>query len=295
MYLIEGAEAFNIGESDDPSSVGVRAINDQTLEITLEEPASHFDSILALHTMYPVRLDVIEQYGDLWTEPGSFVGNGPYLLTEWVHDDYIVVEKNPDYWGADTVTIERIEFPIVEEDTPTFAAYERGELDATDYLASVELLLRILNELPEHLRRVPQPGTFSVELNTARSPTDNPNLRKALASAVDRWAIIDGTLHMPWRLAACGLIPPEIPGYQGCGNVGYAYDSTVAQEYLEAAMDEMGIDDPADISINLWTNRGMEEPARAIADQWESNLGIEIKVAIMDYKGYLEILDVCSG
>jgi oligopeptide transport system substrate-binding protein len=295
MYLIEGAEAFNTGESDDPSTVGVRAIDDQTLEITLEEPASHFDSILALHTMYPIRLDVIEQGGEAWTEPGNFVGNGPYLLTQWVHGDYMVIEKNPDYWGADTVTIERIEFPIVEEDTPTFAAYERGELDATDYLASSELLVRILDELPEHLRRVPQPGTFYVGLNTLHAPTDNLNLRKALATAVDRWAIIDRVLHMPWRIAACGVVPPEIPSYQSCGEVGYEYDPASAQEYLEAALDEMGIDDPADVSINLWTNRGMEEPAGAIADQWESSLGIETKVAIMDYKGFLEILDGCSG
>jgi oligopeptide transport system substrate-binding protein len=193
------------------------------------------------------------------------------------------------------LTIARIEFPIVEEDTRTFAAYERGELDATDALIDVELLVRILEELPEDLRRLPQPGTFSVDLNTLRSPTDNLNLRKALASAVDRWAIIDGTTHMPWRLAACGVIPPEIPGYQGCGNVGYEYDLAAAREYLEAALDKMGIDDPSEISINMWTNRGMEEAAGAIAEQWESNLGIEVKVAIMDYKGFLEILDGCSG
>ncbi|MGD2145116.1 MAG: ABC transporter substrate-binding protein [Anaerolineae bacterium] len=295
MYLIRGAEAFNTGERDAPSSVGVRAVDAQTLEITLEEAASHFDSILALYTMYPIRMDVIEQYGEAWIAPGSFVGNGPYLLTEWVRDDYIVVEKNPDYWGADTVTVERIEFSIFEEEAPKLAAYERGELDATAHLYDAELVIHILDKLPDHLRRVPFPGTFSVDLNTLRSPTNNLSLRRALASAVDRWAIIDGTLHMPWRLAACGAIPPEISGYQGCGEVGYGYDATVAQEYLQAALDEMAVDDPADVSINLWTNRGMEEPARAIADQWESNLGIEIKVAIMDYKGFLEILDACSG
>ncbi|MGD8969267.1 MAG: ABC transporter substrate-binding protein, partial [Anaerolineae bacterium] len=169
MYLIQGAEAFNTGESDDPSTVGVRAMDDQTLEITLGQTASHFDSILAWNTMYPVRLDVIEQYGEAWTEPGNFVGNGPYLLTEWVHDAYIVIEKNPDYWGADAVTVERIEFSIFEEEAPKLAAYERGELDAIAHLYDAELLVHILDELPEHLRRVPFPGTFSVDLNTVRS------------------------------------------------------------------------------------------------------------------------------
>jgi oligopeptide transport system substrate-binding protein len=175
------------------------------------------------------------------------------------------------------------------------AAYERGELDANDVFAGAELLPRILEEMPDHLRRVPQPGTYYVDLNTLRPPTDNLNLRKALASTVDRWAIIDNVMHMPWRIAACGVVPPEIRAYQGCGDVGYEFDPAAAREYLQAGLAEMGIDDPADVSINLWTNRGTEDLVRAIAEQWEANLGIEINVAIMEYDAYLEILDVCGG
>jgi oligopeptide transport system substrate-binding protein len=293
MYPIAGSEAFNTGETDDPSTLGLRAVDDYTLEITLENASSYFDTVLAFSTTYPVRLDVIEQYGELWAEPGNFVGNGAYLLTEWAHEDYVVVEKNPDYWDADNVTIERIEFPIIVEDATSLAAFERGELDVSGYPS--EELPRILEEMPEQFVRLPRPGTYYVGLNTLRPPTDNLNFRKALASAVDKRAILDDVLEMPWRLEACGAIPPEIPGHQGCGSVGYEFDLEAAQGYLQAAMDEMGVADPADISVNLWFNRGNEDVIEAVQEQWNSNLGLDVRVAIMEWAAYLDTLDECNN
>jgi oligopeptide transport system substrate-binding protein len=294
MYVVKGAEAFNTGETDDPSTLGVRAVDDYTLEITLEKAASYFDSILAFSTTYPVRLDVIEEYGEMWAEPGNFVGNGAYLLTEWAHNDYVVIEKNPDYWGADGVTIETVEFPIITEQATQLAAYERGELDwAGDY--PTEELPRLLEEIPDDVRILTRPGPYYIGLNFLRPPTDNVNMRKALASAIDKRAIIDNVLEMPWRVEACGVIPPNIPGYQGCGQVGYEFDVDAALGYLDAAMSEMGIDNPADISVNLWYNRGNEDILDAVAEQWATNLGITANVAIMEWAAYLDTLDECNN
>ena len=294
MYPILGSQAFNTGETDDPSTVGVRAIDDMTLEIELEAAASYFDTVLAFSTTQPVRLDVIEQYGELWWEPGNFVGNGAYLLTEWAHNDYVVLEKNPDYWGADDVTIEKIELPIITEQATALAAYERGELDVlADWYPSEEVP-RILEDMPEHFRRLPRPGSYYIGLNMVRPPTDNLNMRKALASAIDKRAILDNVLSMPWRIDACGVVPPEIPGYQGCGSVGYEFDVEAAQGYLQAALDEMGME-AGDISVNLWYNRGNEDILDAVAEQWETNLGINVNVAIMDWAAYLETLDQCNN
>jgi len=293
MYYIQGAEAFNTGETDDPSTVGVRAIDDYTLEITLTGPQAFFDSILAFFTTYPVRLDVIEQYGDLWTEPGNFVGNGPYLLTEWAHEDHLTLTKNPNYHNAADVTIETIQFPIITEAATALAAYERGELDISGYPS--EELSRILEEMPDHFVRLPRPGTYYIGLNTLRPPTDNLNMRKALASSIDRRAILDSVLETPWRVAACGVIPPEIPGYQGCGVTGYDFDADAALQYLQAAMSEMGIEDAGDISVNLWFNRGNEDVVEAVGEQWETNLGIEVNIVNMEWGAYLETLDECNN
>jgi len=293
MRLVRGAEAFNTGETDDPSTLGVRAIDDYTLEITLEQAASYFDSILAFSTTYPVRLDVIERYGDLWAEPGNFVGNGAYLLTEWAHKDYVVVEKNPDYWDADDVTIEQIKFPIIAEEATALAAFERGELDVSDYPS--EELSRILEEMPDSFVRLPRPGVYYIGLNLLRAPTNNLNFRKALASAIDKRAILDSVAQTPWRVDACGVIPPQIPGYQGCGKVGHEFDVQAAQEYLEVALDEMGVDDPADITVNLWFNQGNEDVIGAVAEQWETNLGIKVNAVIMEWAAYLDALSGCNN
>ena len=293
MYIVQGSEAFNTGETDDPSTLGVAAVDDYTLEITLEKAASYFDSILAFSTTYPIRRDVIEEYGDLWAEPGNFVGNGAYLLTEWAHEDYVVIEKNPDYWGADDVTIEKIEFPIIVEEATALAAYERGELDVGLYPS--EELPRLLEETPDHIKVLVRPGPYYVGLNFLRPPTDNLNMRKALASSINKRAILDSVLEMPWRQDACGVIPPNIPGYQGCGEVGYEFDVDAALGYLADAMAEMGIDDPADITVNMWFNRGNEDVIEAVAEQWESNLGIGVNVAIMEWAAYLETLDECNN
>lgn len=293
MHVVKGAEAFNTGETDDPSTVGVRAVDDYTLEITLEKAASYFSSILAFSTTYPVRMDVIEEYGELWAEPGNFVGNGAYLLTEWAHNDYVVVEKNPDYWGADDVTIERIEFPIIIEDATALAAYERGELDVGAFPG--EELPRLLEETPDHIQVLVRPGPYYIGLNFLRPPTDNLNMRKALASSINKRAILDNVLEMPWREVACGVIPPNIPGYQGCGEVGYEFDVDAAAGYLEAAMGEMGVEEAGDITVNLWYNRGNEDVLDAVAEQWETNLGINVNVAIMEWAAYLDTLDECNN
>jgi ABC-type oligopeptide transport system substrate-binding subunit/serine/threonine protein kinase len=293
MYPIRGAEAYNTGETSDPSTVGVRAVDNYTLEITLERPASYFEAILALPTTYPVRLDVIAAHGDEWTEPGNFVGNGPYELSEWVHDDHLTLRKKNFYHDASAVTIERIEFPIIAEDVAALAAYERSELDVSGYPR--EELPRILDEMESHLTRMPYPGVYYLGLNTGVKPTSNLNFRKALASSIDKRAIVDRALNMPWRVEACSVIPPEVPGYRGCGGAGYVFDVEAAQQYLESSLEEMNVERSSDITVDLWFNQGNESVIEAIAGEWESNLGINVNLVSMDWGAYLDALGECGG
>jgi oligopeptide transport system substrate-binding protein len=222
------------------------------------------------------------------------VGNGAYVLTEWAHNNYVILAKNPKYWGADDVSIERIEFRIIPDNADALAAYDQGELELLGDGYPSEETERILKEMPNHLRRLPRPGTYYIGLNSVRPPTDNLNFRRALASAVDKQTVFNEQLEKPWRIVACGVIPPEIPGYQGCGNVGYEFNVQAAQGYLKSALDEMGIDDPADISINLWFNKGSEDVIEAFAEQWETNLGIKVNLVTIDWTAYLKALDQCK-
>jgi oligopeptide transport system substrate-binding protein len=297
MYYVDGAEAFNTGESDDPDSVGVKALDDFTLEFTLTGPQSFFDSILAFKTTFPARLDVIEAGGELWFET-NYVGNGPYLLQEFVHDDHVSLVVNEDHVRGAQAAIKTIEMPIIVEQATRLAAFEQGDIDLGYPTAPFpsEELPRILEDpfLSEAFTRLPQPGTYYVGLNTRGEHTSNVDFRKALEYAVDKRSILDDVMNMPWRIDAYGVIPPEIYGYQD-GNVGYGFDVDAALEHLQAYMDEAGIEDPGDISIQLWFNRGNEDIIQSVEVAWEENLGIDVNVVNMEWGVYLDTLDECNN
>jgi len=277
MYCLEGAEEYNTGAITDANAVGVTAVGTYTLKFSLEEPAGFFPSIMATYSTCPVRLDIINSDPD-WTEAGHFVGNGPYVLTEWDHGNQLVVDKNPLYHGAAQVSIERVIFPIIPADSDQLAAYEDDQLDVSGYPASE--LDRILSDpvLSAELRRMPRPGVRYIGLNTELTPTNAVTVRKALASAIDRSYILTDVLNMPWREGATSVIPPGIQGYQN-GAVGYTFNVTQAQDFLAQAGYPDGAGFPG---IELWH----EVTINAVADQWRNNLGITVTLGAHTYNAY---------
>ncbi|MCK4451761.1 MAG: peptide ABC transporter substrate-binding protein, partial [Anaerolineae bacterium] len=238
MYDIEGAEEFNTGEIDDPELLGVKAVDDYTFEVTLKAPTPYFETVLPFSTFYPVRLDLVEQYGDLWTEPGNYVSNGAYLLDYWDHEAEVGLVKNPTYWNAGNVKIEKITFPIIVEKATSLALYENDETHTSGEAGyPSEDMPRILADpvLSKELRILPRPGVYYVGLNVLAPPTDNVLVRKALASAIDRKAIIENVLNTPWRTPLSCTTPPRILGYQEWGTCGYTFNPEQAQAYLAEA------------------------------------------------------------
>jgi len=294
MYDLEGAEAFNTGESDDPSTVGIKALDDYTLEITLVGARSYFETILPFSTFYPIRLDIVEQYGDKWTEPGNYVSNGPYLLDTWDHEAEVVLVKNPTYWDADNVTIEKITFPIITEDATSLALFENDELHVSAFPS--EDVPRIVEDpvLSEELRISPRPGVYYIGLNTLRAPTDDVNVRKALAAAIDRQSIIDNVIQMPWRSPMSCTTPPNILGHQDYGTCGYAFDPDAAKQYLADAGYPDGEGFPV---LQFWFNRAdfNEDVIEAVAAMWETNLGINVELRTNEWAVYLDYLDQCNN
>ena len=173
--------------------------------------------MLPFSTFYPTRLDVIEAHGDLWTEAGNFVGNGPHLLDSWEHEAEVVLLKNPAYHSAGQVSIEKVTIPIIEESSTELALYESGALHWSGYPS--EDVPRILSDpvLSSELVRTPRPGVYYIGLNTIRPPTDNVYVRRALASAIDRQAIIDNVVQRPWLQRLTCTTPAGVMGYQEPG------------------------------------------------------------------------------
>ena len=297
MYDIQGAEEFNTGETDDPELVGVKALDDYTLEITLKAPTPYFETVLPFSTFYPVRLDIVEKYGDKWTEPGNYVSNGAYLLEAWEHEAEVVLVKNPTYWDAANVKIEKITIPIITEDATVLALYENDELHV-GALPSEEIP-RILADpvLSKELRVLPRPGVYYIGLNTLRPPTDNVLFRKALASAIDRQSIIENVVQRPWLSRLTCTTPPKILGYQEPGTCGYDFDPEKAQEYLNAYLAEAGYASVDELPIlSFWFNRAdyNEDVIEAVAAMWEQNLGISVELRTNEWAVYLDYLDQCN-
>jgi len=286
--IIEGADEYMRGAITNFSQVGVTAVDATTLRFNLEHPVGYFPSLMANSAFCPVRLDLINSDSDYWTEAGRFVGNGPYKLTEWVHNSYMLFSKTLTYHSHDQVTIEEIRFRILDaEDQLT--AYENDQLDVS--AVPSDELPRVLADpvLGGEFHRTPQPGVYYLGMNTHLTPTSNITVRMALASAIDRGDILTNELNMPWREKAMSAIPAGVPGYQN-GEVGYTFNPTQARSYLGAAGYPDGAGFP---EIELWANYGNETAINAVADDWRTHLNITVTTVYTEWGHYIDMLGSC--
>ncbi len=298
MYIIKGAEEFNSGEGK-AEDVGLEAVDDYTLKITLVGPIAYFPSILAFSTTYPIRLDVIEEYGEqAYTSPETFVGNGPYTLVGLDNEVEAVMEKRPTYWNADSVQIERLVMPVLEERATQLALYENDELDVCE--PPGDDIPRILEDpvLSEEFHIFSRPGVWYLGINVLREPTNNLLVRKALAAAIDKRTILDKVTNETWREEATSFIPPGIPGYQG-KEVGIQYDPDQARAWLEEAgypADENGNrpDFPLlQVRYNIGGNN--TDIMEAILSMWQQELGINVQLTSAQWSVHQNELDECNN
>lgn len=288
LFPILNAREFNTGTIIDPSQVGVKALDSQTLVFTLKEPTAHFKQILASPVLLPARLDVINAYGTAWTQPLHYVGNGPYRLVEY-DTAHILVEKNPLYRGPMPGSFSQIGFDVIPDPAEQVAAYKNGSVDVllstpTQTILDDPILARDLTVLAS-------PGVSYIGLSAQVFPTNDPLVRKALASAIDRTHLIKDVYKTSWRVDATGVIPPELPGYQG-SEVGYSYDPAQARQFLAAAGYPGGVGFPVLKLIAVENNRAVLEE---IATQWQIVLGITVQIDYVPGGQRMGILADCRA
>ena len=286
-FDIVGAEEYYSATDADAAAkdslkaaVGVKATDDNTLQIMLNAPRPTFLDLMALWPTYPVRQDIIEKYGEAWTEPPNYIGNGPFLMTEWVHSDHITLVKNPKYWGTpaklDTVTLK-----MITDINAEYAAYQNNELDIAQVAAGTEKATMADATLSKQILRYPELVTFAYQFNLKEKPFDNKNLRKALNAAVDRESFINNVRGGVGK-AAYSWIPPGMPGYDSNLGADYHFDAAKAKQFLVAAgYKEDGSDVPelrlqyADTGINPTI-------AQFVQNQIKVNLGINVSLEPME-------------
>lgn len=286
LYFLEGAEAFNMGETDDFSTVGVRVIDDFTLQLTLRGPTPYFREILKHYTWYAVPRHIVLKHGtmtgrgNLWARAANIVGNGPYKVKEHRLNNYIEVDRNPHYWDADNVTLNGVKFIPVSNSFTEARMFRDGQLHIT-YSAASEVVDLMKEENPTHLRQEPYLGTVLYRFNNDRPPLDNPKVRRALSLAIDRDAICANVFR---GFEPAYAMTPPMSGYKP--PVGTAFDPETARQLLAEAGFPDGKGFPR-FKLLIASREVAATLAAAIQAMWRDQLGIEVEIENKDWSAYM--------
>ncbi len=290
-YIIKNAYAVNSGdESVSLDSVGVVALDDHTVQFTLEHPAGYFPYIAGVPMNWPVPREVIEEFGDVWAEPGNLWTCGPFMLDTWSHDDRIVLVKNPHYYDAGNVTIETVNYVMVEAASTVFQMYQAGELDTSIIPLSDLEWVRAHPELSKELHVESALGTGYMMFNVSKPPVDNPLVRKALAAATDKQAMVDNVLR-GGEIPAKSFSPPGVFGSpaEDPNFKGIPFDPQQAREWLAEAGYPDGKGFP-EVVLMYTSTEGNRMLGEFVQQQWKEHLGIELKMLGQEWKVFLQTL-----
>jgi oligopeptide transport system substrate-binding protein len=273
----------------------VKALDDYTVEFTLEHAAGYFPAIASMWVTRPQPQAAIEEHGEVWTEPGNIVTNGPYMLESWEHEATLVMVKNPNYYDADNVQIDRLEGVLVTEDFTEMAMYENNELDVMGgglgWGPPLEDMDRVKAdpELSKELTITPRLCTYYYGFVATKPPFDNPLVRKAFSAAIDRQSLIDNVTKGE-QIPAIHFACPGIFGAPPVDEVGIKSDPEQAKAWLAEAgyPDGEGL---GEIILMHNVSEAHAKIAQAVAAMWKETLGVDVTIETQEWNVYLETLN----
>jgi oligopeptide transport system substrate-binding protein len=284
---IKNADAITSGTLP-TTELGVRAVDDYTLAIELANPTPYFLGLLTHAMTYPLHRPSFAQHGDLFTRPGNLVGNGAFVLEEWVVQSHIKVVRNPHYWDAANVKLEEIWFYPTEDLSAELKRYRAGELDFT-YEVPAAQFAWVRDNFGSELKVAPYLGSYYFGFNVTRAPfKDNPKLRRALSLAVDREIIARDVLGMGEK-PAFGWVPP-VHNYTTQNMVEATWtqaerEAEAKRLYAEAGYSEKN---PLRTTIYYNTHEDHRRVSIALAAMWKQVLGAEVELFNQEWKVFLD-------
>jgi len=287
LFYVKGAEDYSSG-SGEKEDVAIKALDDKTLQVTLEKPAPQFLGLTAFYTLYPVYEKSVLA-GDNWfTDPAKYVSNGPFKMVSWDHNQKIVLEKNLSYWDTANVKLNKLEIYLIDSVDTGFNMFKTGQLDFQDELPVQEIAAMKDNK---ELQIAPDASIYFYRFNVTRRPFDDVRVRKALAMAIDRKQLVDNVL-MAGEKPAFAFVPfgfkdaDDKDFRQNSGNL-FEENLTEAKKLLAEAGYPEGEGFPK-ASILFNTNENHKKIAEAIQQMWKKNLGIEISLQNTEWQVYLD-------
>ncbi|ONI39620.1 peptide ABC transporter [Candidatus Epulonipiscium fishelsonii] len=289
-YIVNAQEYYE-GKID-AEEVGVKAVDDSTLEITIKEPLSYYIDILSMWVYSPVQQATVEANGEAWsTKAETYVSNGPFKVTEMSMSENVVLEKNENYWNAENVQLEKINFRYILDTSTALTAYETGEVDGIVSIPSTDYAR--LRAEDKGVKSYPSYGTVFHLINNAKAPYDNPKVREALNLALDRQLIIDNVIQVDAQPAYSFLSPGykvdgvDITDDRGTFGMSPSAEIEKAQQALADAGYPNGEDFPA-LELSYYSDDTVKKVVEAMAQMWETNLNIDVEITSNEWVLFYE-------
>lgn len=289
LYPLKNAEALNTGRLADFTALGVEALDDRTLRVTLERPTPYLPALTAQPVWFPVNPRVLARFGDVnqrlpaWTRPENLVGNGPFTLAEWTPNARLAVARNPAYWDAASVRLERIIFFPTESPEVEERNFRAGQVHLTYGLPTAKLG-PYRTDNPAALRLDPFLQAIFLRFNTTRPPFTDARVRRALSLAIDRDAIATSVLRGAGT-AARSFTPPDCAGYTARAAVPTDFEA--ARRLLAEAGFPGGRGLPA-IDLQVRNDEHQPRVAEVLQAQWRKELGVTLTLTPLEQKTWVQ-------
>ncbi len=294
LQIIKNAEAFHNGQVKDVAKLGVRALDDYTVEFELEHEASFFPTIAGIRTYYPLPREAIEKFGEQWTDPDKIITNGSYKLALWEKGVGMVLVKNPDYYEADSVSIPEVRYFVIPQGNLGLAMYENNELDIMGSGYSPIPLedipdIKANPVLSKEYSLENQFCTYAYAFNTQRKPVDNPLVRKAIAAAVGRHLMIDVLAGGDLQIATTFTSPPIFGAVDPKAGIGIRFNPVQARKWLAEAGYPDGKDFP-NITLLYSASEKNTKFARAVKASLSHFLNINLELREKRFENFFQII-----
>ncbi|GIP41998.1 oligopeptide-binding protein OppA [Paenibacillus sp. J45TS6] len=295
LYYISGAEEYNTGELTDFSKVGIEAVDEHTLKVTLKNPTPYFLGLTSFYTYYPVHQSV--EGNDKWaTNKDSMITNGAFTLTQWTTGQKIEVTKNEQYWDKDNIKLSKIDMSLTPSGATELSSYRSGELDyagAPNGEIPTDQIPGVSKELPEEFHSTGIASTYYYMFNTTAEPFQNAKIRKAFTMALTRQSIVDN-VTLGGQIPAYGFVPPGIKGESAqfreeVKDAEYFQENAdEAKKLLEEGMKEEGYTTLPKITLIYNSSEAHQKLAVAAANMWKTVLGVEVATQNQEWGVFLE-------
>lgn len=293
--LLNGNEVYE--GTMDPSELGVKALDDYTLQVTFENPIPYAKHLFSFASYYPMNQKAYEEIGaDVYGDDADkIVTNGPYTISEWTHNDHITLTQNPDFYDPDRCAVGTIKYLMMNDANTRMNAFQGGEVDCInisgDQITQAEGLGAKVNSYVDN-------SNWYIQFNTQKSDKglDNANIRLGLGMAIDSQSLCDNILK-DGSVPATGLVPTTIAGANGekyrdaAGDI-VGYDPDAAKEAFEKGLQETGLSaDDLKLTFLCDDQSNAQKTAEFFQAQWKEVLGIDVEIVPQPFKSRLASMD----